>query len=242
MKALLFLCLASTWISAQVPSNCTQAIVGIARDWNTSHVTLTVHEKQGRHWKPVGTSWQGRLGRNGLAWGRGLHPLKNNPAPLKREGDRRSPAGIFKIGGAYGYAAEIKRHPRLPYRQLTPRDLWVENKSSPDYNRHLILDHDPTSDWEKKAQMRQNDHAHSLKLYIAHNDAILGGRAIPGLGSAIFFHIWRGGGKQSTAGCTTMAASQLQQLIARIDPAQKPVFILLPKTEYQQLHRIWKLP
>ena len=69
---------------------------------------------------------------------------------------------------------------------------------------------------QKKGQMRQNDHAHSLKLYIGHNDAILGGRPVPGLGSAIFFHIWRGGGSTATAGCTTMHETMLKQLIARI--------------------------
>ncbi len=45
-------------------------------------------------------------------------------------------------------------------------------------------------------EMRQHDDAHSLKLYIAHNDAILGGEAIPGRGSAIFLHIWRDDGER----------------------------------------------
>jgi L,D-peptidoglycan transpeptidase YkuD (ErfK/YbiS/YcfS/YnhG family) len=242
MKLLIFLILTNTWISAQVPRNCTQAIVGIASDWNSSVVTLTVHEKHGRHWKPAGTSWKGRLGRNGMAWGQGIHPLKTSTTPIKVEGDKRTPAGIFKIGGAYGYATAIKRNPRLPYHRVTLRDLWVEDKKSPHYNRHLKLDHNPSATWEKKAQMRQNDHAHSLKLYIAHNDAILGGRPVPGLGSAIFFHIWRGGGSKSTVGCTTMHETQLKQLIARIDPAKNPVYILLPKSEYQHLRKTWKLP
>ena len=90
--------------------------------------------------------------------------------------------------------------------------------------------------------MRQNDHAHSLKLYIGHNDSMLGGKAIPGLGSAIFFHIWRGGGSRPTAGCTTMHESKLKQLIATIDPTRNPVYILLPKAEYQQQRSLWKLP
>ena len=90
--------------------------------------------------------------------------------------------------------------------------------------------------------MRQNDYAHSLKLYIAHNDAILGGKPVPGLGSAIFFHIWRGGGSKATAGCTTMHESKLKQLIATIDPSKNPVYVLLPQAEYQSLRSTWKLP
>jgi L,D-peptidoglycan transpeptidase YkuD (ErfK/YbiS/YcfS/YnhG family) len=227
---------------AQIPRNCTQVLVGVADGWNASKVTLTLYQKSGKHWKPVMGPWSGRLGKKGLAWGRGLHKTPPTNAPIKHEGDWRAPAGIFAIGGAYGYAANIRHHPKLPYRQITTRDLWFEDRASPYYNRHLILDHEPKAAWEKKAQMRQNDHAHSLKLYIAHNDAMLGGKPIPGLGSAIFFHIWRGGGSRPTAGCTTMPETKLKQLIATIDPTCHPVYVLLPKAEYQRLRNTWKLP
>lgn len=210
--------------------------------WNSSHVTLTVYEKEGRTWKPVGKAWKGRLGRNGLAWGYGIHSQVNDKRLVKKEGDGRAPAGIFKIGGAYGSAAQIVRNPKLSYRQVTTRDLWIEDRTSPHYNKHLVIEHTPKTTWEKKGQMRLNDHAHSLKLYIGHNDAILGGRPVPGLGSAIFFHIWRGGGSKPTAGCTTMHEAMLKQLIARIDPNKNPVYVLLPQSEYQSLRKTWKLP
>jgi L,D-peptidoglycan transpeptidase YkuD (ErfK/YbiS/YcfS/YnhG family) len=242
MKTLLLLFLSAFSLLAEVPRNCDQALVGVADDWNSSKVTLTLYQKSGKSWKPVGQSWQGRLGKSGLAWGKGIHHSVKSNAPTKREGDWRAPAGIFKIGGAYGYAPNIQHHPKLPYHQITTKDLWVEDRNSTKYNQHVILDHEPTTDWEKNAQMRQNDHAHSLKLYIAHNDAIMGEKPTPGLGSAIFFHIWRGGGSRPTAGCTTMHETKLKQLIATIDPNKHPVYILLPKAEYQQLRKSWKLP
>ncbi|MBT8043483.1 MAG: hypothetical protein KJO79_00915 [Verrucomicrobiae bacterium] len=242
MKILLILFLASTWVCAQIPNNCSQVVVGVSNGWNSSHVTLSVYEKQGRQWQLIGQPWKGRLGRNGLAWGHGLHPKVKSNAPQKREGDGRAPAGIFKVGGAYGYAPRITHHPRLQYRKITPMDLWVEDSRSPYYNRHLVINHIPKNKWEKKAQMRQNDHAHSLKLYIGHNDAILGGRPVPGLGSAIFFHIWRGGGTRPTAGCTTMHEAMLKQLIARINPDKNPVYVLLPQKQYMRLRKSWKLP
>lgn len=241
-RTLTILILTAVSLAAQVPRNCQQALVGIASDWNSSHVTLTLYQKHGKHWKPVGTPWQGRLGKSGLAWGKDLHPKVSSNASVKKESDWRAPAGIFRIGGAYGYAADIQRHKKLPYRHITTKDLWVEDRNSPHYNRHIVLEKQPSTAWEKKAQMRQNDHAHSLKLYIAHNDAILGGKPISGLGSAIFFHIWRGGGSRPTAGCTTMPEPKLKQLIAAIDPAKHPVYILLPKAEYQQLRKSWRLP
>lgn len=228
--------------AAKIPNNCSQVLVGQATGWNSSHVTLTLYQKTGRKWQQVGAPWKGRLGRNGLAWGQGLHQTPRSTAPTKREGDKRAPAGVFKIGGAYGYAPTIKKHPKLPYRKVTIYDLWVEDRSSQHYNKHLVIGHAPKTTWEKKAQMRQGDYAHSLKLYIGHNDAIMGGKPVPGLGSAIFFHIWRGGGSKPTAGCTTMSPTQLKQLIASIDPARRPVYVLLPSAEYQQLRTSWKLP
>ncbi|MFK7910305.1 MAG: L,D-transpeptidase [Akkermansiaceae bacterium] len=242
MKTLILLFLTATWLSAEIPRNCSQVVVGVASGWNSSHVTLSIYQKSGRSWKRVGESWKARLGRNGLAWGYGLHPRINSKAPIKREGDGRAPAGIFKLGGAYGYAAAIRRHPKLPYRKITPKDLWIEDRTSPYYNRHLILDHTPKTTWEKKGQMRQNDHAHSLKLYIGHNDSILGGKPVSGRGSAIFFHIWRGGGSKATAGCTTMHETKLKQLIFTIDPTKNPVYVLLPHAEYNQLRNSWRLP
>lgn len=242
MKTAILLFLTTCWLGAQIPRNCSQVVVGIASGWNASHATLSVYQRHGRSWQRVGGPWKARLGRNGLAWGHGIHPRVKSSAPTKREGDRRAPAGIFKLGGAYGYAAAVRRHPKLAYRQVTPRDLWVEDRTSPYYNRHLVLDHVPRAAWEKKAQMRQNDHAHSLKLYIGHNDAILGGKPVPGLGSAIFFHIWRGGGSKPTAGCTTMHQANLKQLIAAIDPDKNPVYILLPQADYTRLRKDWKLP
>lgn len=242
MKVLLLLFFLTCSLTAQLPRNCKQAVVGVSNGWNSSYVTLRLYEKRNGTWQQIGSPWKGRLGRNGLAWGSGLNRAIPSNAPQKKEGDKRAPAGIFKIGGAYGYAKSIRKNPKLFYRQITTKDLWVEDQRSPHYNKHLILDHEPRTKWEKKAQMRQGDYAHSLKLYIGHNDAILGGKPVPGLGSAIFFHIWRGGGSKATAGCTTMPEAKLKQLIASIDPNKNPVYILFPQREYQILRTKWRLP
>ncbi len=232
-------------LNAQVPADCRQIVIGIAPDINTSQVTLSIHEKTDKNWRPVTEAWRGRLGRNGLAWGLGLHPV-NLKGLKKVEGDGRSPAGIFKIGSqdgfAYGYAASVQKFPNLPYKQITTRDLWVEDAQSPYYNRHILLPHEPAATWEKAAQMRQRDYAHSLKLFIAHNLATKQHRAIPNAGSSIFFHIWRDAGNKPTAGCTTMNEAKLKELIAKIDPSKNPIYILLSAADYKTYRASWKLP
>ncbi len=242
MRTLLPLTLALSTLACasafELPASSTQCLVGIAESWDSSTVTLRFHEKSGGRWVQRGESWQGRLGKKGLVWGRGIHPLPAGTA-TKKEGDWRAPAGVFSLGGAWGYDTSIRKHPRLSYRQVTPRDLWVEDPASEHYNRHLILERDPSTPWEKKQQMKQTDPAHALKLFIAHNAPP---NVVPNEGSSIFFHIWRSGGSKPTAGCTTMAEAKLRDLITHLDPDRQPLYVLLPKAEYERYRGPWKLP
>ena len=240
MRFLLLILVLAGWTHASpIPQSSRQLILGIAPDWNSSYVELTAYNRASNGWQPAGFTSKGRLGKSGLAWGRGLTAPPAGAKLVKREGDRRAPAGAFRIGGAFGYDPSIKKHPKLFYRQITPNDLWVEDVNSPSYNKHLVLDRPPQSKWEKKQQMRQGDYAHSLKLFVAHNAPP---RVQKGAGSAIFFHIWRGGGSKATFGCTTMPEGALRRLIAWIDPTKEPVYVLLPKAEYQNLRSSWRLP
>ena len=236
-----FICFLLTILPAAafvLPANSKQCLVGTAATWDSSMVTLRLYERTGNTWKPVSEAWQGRLGKNGLIWGKGLHTVPAG-ALTKKEGDNRSPAGVFSIGGAWGYEPSIVKKAALPYRQVTPRDLWVEDPASPNYNRNVILEHDPATAWEKKQQMKQDDPVHSIKLFIAHNAPP---NVTPNAGSSIFFHIWRGGGSKPTAGCTTMEKMKLQWLISQIDPAKNPLYVLLPLAEYEKYRAAWKLP
>ena len=238
MKTLLLFLMTLPVFSQAIPATSKQAVVARTTSWTSSYADLYLYERKGNQWVKADGPIKVRLGRTGSAWGLGIH--KNAKGlTLKKEGDGKSPAGIFDIGGAWGDASTIKKHPQLPYRKVTPRDLWVEDSKSPLYNQHKILPHTPKTAWEKRQQMKQNDYAHALKLFIAHNP---GPKAKPYAGSAVFFHIWRGGGSKPTAGCTTMAPANLKKLVAWIDPTKKPVYVLMPTSEYTAKRATWKLP
>src|ERR1035437_6766739 len=128
----------------QLPASTTQCVVGITNDWNDSHVTLTLYEKSGDSWQASAKSWPGRVGKNGLVWGLGLHPVPEG-ATVKNEGDKRAPAGVFSLGDAWGYANAVRKPPSMTSHQVPRRDLWVEDRASPDYNRHVRIDHDPAT-------------------------------------------------------------------------------------------------
>jgi len=222
----------------ELPSSSSQCVLGLADDWNSSQVTLALYQKSETGWQRAGSPWTARLGKNGLAWGLGMHAVPKG-VKIKQEGDLRSPVGVFAIGGVWGYDRSIEKHQSMPYRRVTPRDLWVEDSESKMYNHHVILDHEPVTAWEKKQQMKQSDPAHALKLFIAHNAPP---KVIKGAGSSIFFHIWRDGGGRPTAGCTSMDEGKLRWLISKIDPSARPVYVLLPKAEYEKRKKTWGLP
>lgn len=244
MKTLL-LCLCAVasccMFSAALPADCRQVIVGSAEDWNSSHAQVSLLEKRPEGWVMVKGPFAARLGKSGLVWGRGVSQPPAG-AVVKKEGDLRSPAGIFELGGVYGTVPAPEKRRSMPYRRITPRDMWVDDPASPLYNRHLVLDHDPVTPWEFKQQMKLNDYAHSLKLFVKHNAAGDPGRPVSGGGSSIFFHIWRRDGQSPTAGCTTMSEADLRAMIAWLDPAMRPVYVLLPRKEYMRLRKVWGLP
>jgi L,D-peptidoglycan transpeptidase YkuD (ErfK/YbiS/YcfS/YnhG family) len=222
-----------------LPAECSQVILGVADGWNASEVRYQCWEKKDGVWRKAGAAWPGRLGKNGLAWGLGLHP-KGLEGLQKTEGDARAPAGVFELGAAYGYAPTVQRREGQEYTRVTPQDLWVEDVESPYYNQHLkIAKKRPLTEWEQKQQMRQGDPAHALKLFIAHNSPPA---AQPGKGSAIFFHIWRENGGKPSHGCSVMPEDRLRELIAWVDPKRKPLYILLPRVEYGRHAVAWRLP
>jgi L,D-peptidoglycan transpeptidase YkuD (ErfK/YbiS/YcfS/YnhG family) len=223
----------------RIPKESTQLVLGLAKGWDDSHVVLQRWQFQGTDWVTVGDRFPGRTGKNGLAWGRGLHPI-NMPGAYKKEGDARAPAGVFKIGNAFGYAPKLLCHPDLVYHRVTEQDMWVEDPESEFYNQHRQLPgRGPQTEWERKQQMRLGDYAHSLKLFIEHNTAP---NTLPGAGSAIFFHIWREDGRKPAWGCTTMAEDDLRRMISWVDPNQKPIYVLLPIDVYDQVKVAWGLP
>jgi len=224
--------------------DCQQILLGIAPDWNSSKVQLALFERDEKgKWQQLTETSSARLGRAGLVWGLGYH--RNPPhARIKREGDGRSPAGVFPIGGLWTYTNKtLSHHPNLETHKISPADLWVSDIRYPKlYNRHLRLSHPAQTAWEKNEQMRQNDPAHSIKLLIGHNTKDIKNGPVLGAGSSIFFHLWRDKGGKPTAGCTSMDERILRQIIARLDPAKRPCYVLLPRNEYIKKRQAWKLP
>lgn len=242
--AMLLCLLAPTLASAEaaVPPPVTQAnqlVVVIAADWDSAHGRLQALQRHEGQWRAHGAAFEVALGRNGSAWGIGLHPAQAD-GPQKKEGDGRSPAGIFTIGDAFGYADHART--ALNYRPMQSTSYCIDVADSPLYNRIVDADEVGAEAVEGSTeQMRLDLHNKGDVRYrqgfvIEHNRA-----GSTGAGSCIFAHLWRTVG-EATAGCTAMEPAHMQELLAWLDPDQHPLFVLLTATDYQRLETQWSLP
>ena len=221
------------WSTAQ------QLVLVITPDWNADHGTLRAYAGAGSGWYRAGAPIPVVIGRNGAAWGLGLHPTQTD-GPVKHEGDGRSPAGVFAVGTAFGYAPSEDL--ALPYRALAADDYCIDVDGSPLYNR-IVAAHEVGAAAVAGATepMRRDIHvdgddAYKLGFVIEHNP-----HGTPGAGSCIFAHLWKSPAS-TTSGCTAMAESALRDLLHWLRPQLHPVFVLLPQSAYDRVHTAWQLP
>ncbi|MEO6519672.1 MAG: L,D-transpeptidase family protein [Pseudoxanthomonas sp.] len=221
-------------------SNARQLVLVVTDDWNADHGVLRTYERTGAGWRETGKQEPVTVGRNGSAWGAGLHTRISTAGPDKREGDGRSPAGVFAIGSAFGYADTSSS--ALPYQPMQQSDFCMDVSTSPLYNR--IVDADEvgaaavagSTEPMRLDLHNAGDQRYRLGFVIEHNAA-----AQAGAGSCIFAHLWKQPG-QATAGCTAMADQTMARLLGWLRADAHPVFVLLPRDTYRSLQREWQLP
>ena len=143
------------------------------------------------------------LGRGGIV-----------PAEDKREGDLASPEGAWRLVGGYFRADRLAR-PRtiLPLVPLGPQQGWAEDPADPRYNLPIRHPHHFPAD-----RMRRGDPLYDICLVTDHNrDPV-----VPGAGSAIFVHLWRGP-RRPTAGCVAFRRPDLEWIMAHWTPRSRLV-------------------
>jgi len=233
----LLMVIASNSRADGVPADCSQLIVAVAPDWNSMRGKMQLFERpRGGEWNATNAPVPVLLGKNGLAWGSGLAG-QEEPGLHKKERDGRAPAGIFAIGKVFGYDAKLPPGGDYPYHQVTEADVWSDDPRSANYNRHIVIDPKNPPDNYTHEKMRSGDFAYHWLVEIRHNSD----PPVPGAGSAIFFHIRRGGNR-ATTGCTTMAEPELVKLISWLRAGRHPCYVLLSADEYQKKWRAWDLP
>ena len=221
-------------------ANAGQLVVVTASGWDATEGELQRFERDDMSWHRIGAPEAVSLGRSGLAWGQGRHAMPQGDGPIKREGDGRSPAGVFDLPGAFGYGPT--GHSLMPYEAMDASDWCMDVDTSPFYNRIIDARQEGeaavagSSEPMRLDLHNAGDDRYALGLKVAHNPA-----NVPGQGSCIFMHLWRRPG-ETTAGCTAMSDSTMLTLLSWLDPQRHPVLVLLPEAEYARLRSAWNLP
>jgi L,D-peptidoglycan transpeptidase YkuD (ErfK/YbiS/YcfS/YnhG family) len=187
-----------------LPGASRQAVVVERDEAAPSGMALRLYERGSDGWQSLGAVIPAVAGRNGLA----------RPGE-KREGDGRTPSGIFALERGFGYEPfETK----MPYIVLSPEMIWIDDARSDRYN---TLAEKREGEGLSYEIMKRADDLYKYGIVIEYNTRAI----VPGAGSAIFFHIWRSPATP-TAGCIAAAEPDMVRMLRWLDPAQHPLAVI----------------
>ena len=151
-------------------------------------------------WRSLGVAEPALVGRTGVAWAPAFRQLARVGEPVKVEGDKRAPAGVYRIGTSFGIVASS----RPGYQQITDDTVCVDDLSSPAYNtitsRSLI---GPKVHAENMSKV--------LPMYRRGLVVDYPTDAAARAGSCIFIHVWRAP-TRGTGGCVSMPEERVLAL------------------------------
>lgn len=214
-------------IPGNLPIGSKQVLLVSSGSWNATTGNLQRYEQNKGKWKAVGESISVELGSKGLAWGLGLHSVPDGAKNLKYEGDKKSPAGIFRLAFAFG-ATSLKL--KYPYKQMSSVHRCVDDSKSISYNRVIDSKKIP-KDYTTYEHMKLASGLYDYGIFVEHNVA-----QVPMRGSCIFLHI-RKGAARPTVGCTAMDRDKIKELLVWLDVDKNPLLIQAPQSQIDKLFR-----
>ena len=164
------------------------------------HVLLVIAESYGRSDAELVRCARSNDGYR-LEWSRrgGVGWAGIAPYGAKREGDGRSPSGVFALDRPFGVADPGSS---IGYLQLTPTSCWDSTVGSPRYNTYRD---DASCGADDEHMWDWSGYQYAEGMVIGYNTAPV----VPGAGSAIFLHV----GGPGTGGCVASDRATVEELI-----------------------------
>jgi L,D-peptidoglycan transpeptidase YkuD (ErfK/YbiS/YcfS/YnhG family) len=184
-------------------------------DTQLATVQLFARQAANKPWKRISATEPAVVGKAGLGWGYSFVDVKDREEPEKVEGDKRTPAGFFRIGASFGFAPSR----RPGYIELKAGEtVCVEDPSSPFYN--TITKRSEIGSVE--ADDMRSSPFYRRGLFVDYPSDRASRR-----GSCILIHIWSTS-DTGTAGCIGLPKERVQAL--QDFSRAGAVLVILPET------------
>ncbi|AZM44804.1 hypothetical protein DMB38_02310 [Streptomyces sp. WAC 06738] len=175
-------------LNGKVPADSRQAVAVYGEGPDSADATVVLYEKRGGDWQRR-ESWPAHNGKKG--W-----------TPDHREGDKRSPVGVFTLSDAGGVLADPGA--KLPYQQspaFAAPHYWPETHWN-DFDLVIAIDYNRVRGTSPLDPTRPQGQ---------------------GKGGSIWFHMDHGSG---TSGCVSISKSGMTTLLRTLDPRKDPVAVM----------------
>ena len=187
------------WVSKlDAAEDADQMLVVAAFNAEATDAWISLHEKQeDGTWKMVMTT-PGFIGKNGLG--------------KTREGDAKTPTGVFHFNRAFGIADDPGC--AIPYVKVDQDTYWSgDPREGFHYNELVNLEELPDLDLESGDSEHIIDYPYHYQycLNISYNE-----EGVPGLGSAIFLHCYAPA-KPFTGGCVSIPEDYMKFVMRQVD-------------------------
>jgi D-alanyl-D-alanine dipeptidase len=140
------------------------------------------------------------IGKTGMGWSPFFADYARRGEPMKVEGDKRAPAGVYPIGRSFGILAST----RPDYLHVTPDTICVDDLSSPSYNSIA-------SRARLGPKVSAENMSKALPMYRRGLLVNYPTDAKRKAGSCIFIHVWRSP-TTGTAGCVAVPEPKVEAL------------------------------
>ncbi|MFK5977236.1 MAG: hypothetical protein QM493_12110 [Sulfurovum sp.] len=227
MRIILTLIVSMYLLHASNTPKSNQLLVVTAKNWTTSSASLQRYTYKRNGFYKVGKPIRVKIGRRGLGWGIGLHKIPRSAKIIKREGDGKAPAGIFRLRQAFGYSRFSIKY---PYRVYSRLDHCVDDSKSRFYNK-IVDSSEIDRDYRSFEYMKLSKNYYKYGIVVDHNNIVDNKKSKRGAGSCIFIHI-----KSSpTAGCTAMSESKIKMIMRWLNPKANPLLVQGTKKDIARL-------
>ncbi len=177
----------------QIPTDSRQVVAVYGEGKDSADSRIVLYTRSGATWDQT-RSWQGHNGKKG--W-----------TADHREGDKRSPVGVFTLSDAGGVLADPGA--KLPYTQsagFQAPHYWAKSHWH-DFDYVIAIDYNRVKGTSPNDPTRPQGQSK---------------------GGSIWLHMDHGSG---TSACVSLSKSGMQYLLRTLDPAKNPVVVLGDKAD-----------